>query len=98
VVTSVRSWLVISRIQNIELYPNPANNRIYLDITSEKSEKVIITLYSLTGQPLTVVNENLHSGKQVIPVKLDQLPAGMYLIRAVTNTGCIWQQNLVKKN
>jgi PKD repeat protein len=97
VVTSIREQLQNSGIQSIMLYPNPADNRLNLDIRSVKNSHATINLYSVTGQSLLQTQADLHEGQQTIQLQLDKLPAGMYMIKMTTANG-LWEQSFIKRN
>lgn len=68
----------------IQLYPNPAGESIYLSATDQDIIFERISIYNLTG--VCVMNQQLTgAGKQELSVS--NLPAGLYMIRVLTNKG-----------
>jgi hypothetical protein len=97
VVTSIRRQLQNSGIENITLYPNPADDRINLDIRSLKNSNATIEVYSVTGQTLLHMQTAIIEGQQTVKLPLDKLPSGMYLVKLITANG-LWEQSFIKKN
>ena len=64
----------------LHLHPNPANTTLTVESDSPVRE---ITIYDLTGRTMmTVENCSSPANVNVVP-----LPAGIYLLRAVTDNG-----------
>ena len=61
----------------IELYPNPANNLLNINITNGKSQ--VISIYNQTGQ--LVLQTEVNAQKQSIDIS--SLPVGSYFVRAI---------------
>ncbi len=63
-----------------KVYPNPANRILHIQV----SEKIItLEIYTANGQKMQSIQ--VHS--QTIEIPLHDYQSGMYLIRAITNTG-----------
>lgn len=57
--------------QSLEVYPNPATDKLYLSNTDDKTD---YTIYDITGQKLL---------QQVsYPINVAELPTGIYIIEA----------------
>ena len=57
---------------DLSVYPNPAHNQLF--IKQSKPENISIKLFDNTGREVL----KLQSGQKHIPVKLDNLPVGIY--------------------
>lgn len=76
----------------VMVYPNPANDKIYIDF-QEGGEKMI-SIQNMEGQ--TVLTQRSHASKETI--KLENLPEGMYTVHIFNvNTGGISTIKVVKK-
>jgi hypothetical protein len=61
---------------DITLYPNPASSVMYVQV--DNNQKVLLTMYNEVGQ---VIWNTTSQGKQTINVPVDNLSAGLYLMR-----------------
>ncbi|MDF1696282.1 MAG: DUF1501 domain-containing protein [Saprospiraceae bacterium] len=76
-------------LQNIELniYPNPASNRINIEFES-KGEDIKISLFDALGQEIQVLtNRRFSSGLHSMIFESHELSAGVYFIRIQTKIG-----------
>ncbi|MGY3088067.1 hypothetical protein ACVWYF_001100 [Hymenobacter sp. UYAg731] len=64
--------------ESIGLYPNPATDRLTLDLTAVAAAPCEVRLFSLTGQLLR--HETL-AGGQLQEVSLTGIPAGLYVLK-----------------
>jgi len=65
----------------LTIYPNPANDKVYLKTTADLFSRIIIC--SLTGERLKIVNVF----QPITEVDISNLPKGVYLIRLETKEG-----------
>ncbi|QLH47085.1 MAG: T9SS type A sorting domain-containing protein [Bacteroidota bacterium] len=66
---------------NIVLYPNPAKDILFIDMTSSVREEITIRLFDLSGR---LVSENTVlavEGNNTFRVALSALEAGMYHVQ-----------------
>jgi hypothetical protein len=73
--------------QKINLYPNPATKNIWISFEPNKSELSVIEIYNVLGilQFRKVVNALEISGNR-IEISLENIPAGIYLIKHSVGT------------
>ena len=62
---------------NLIIYPNPVNDILFIQTDAK------ISLFDLTGKELITIDNN----SQVKEIKMNQYPAGIYLIKAYTEDG-----------
>jgi photosystem II stability/assembly factor-like uncharacterized protein len=69
-------------IAKLDLMPNPANSNTRMAYTLERSSKVTVTIYDLTGRVVrTVMNGNpMPAGSHNLQIGTAQLPNGRYLV------------------
>ncbi len=63
----------------LQLYPNPAEEQIFVDIPPGTGEMIHVAVFSVDGRILQ--NEQYRTGEGLISVRTSALPAGMYIIR-----------------
>lgn len=65
----------------VEVFPNPANNLVYVAIELEAAEEAMISLVAIDGRVL--LEQQVETGRQpqVVPVDVSPLPAGMYFVK-----------------
>ncbi len=75
--------------QYIDLAPNPATSNFTIQLNAANSEKANLTLWSTDGK-LVLQQQGLDimAGFNMIPVNVETLPSGRYLVRLETKT---WQ-------
>ncbi len=81
----------------IFLYPNPAINQIHYDLFAE-SGAVTINLFNTIGQRVLAKSIQMdESGKTQDDLDISNLPAGIYLLQAETESGEVLQQKFMKE-
>jgi PKD repeat protein len=75
---------------SVRIYPNPACDRLYLDIRADMPLNVRFELYSADGKLVGQMAQAAYApGGQAIVVPLPSLPAGTYAYRLLTETGAV---------
>ncbi len=74
------------------LSPNPANNMVNINVSSETSSSAQMNILSSVGQVISSENVQLNKGNNVIRKNLDGLSSGIYFVRISKGT-----QNITKK-
>ena len=72
---------------NISIYPNPANDRLYIEAEAEIEETVVYDIYGKAQNLRTSEPQNLR-----ISINVSELNAGIYFIKINTN-----ERNIVKQ-
>lgn len=68
-------------LQNISLYPNPATEKVNLHLETSKNVTVKTLFYTLSGQLILAQNPVfLSEGEHNIPLNINELSAGLYLV------------------
>ena len=73
-------------------YPNPAQEVLYLEIPSDKIDKAYLSVTNISGQIVLKSEINVNSGINTVPVKINTLSAGTYIIKVQLDN-----QNFIKK-
>lgn len=62
-------------------YPNPAFETLYLTIQSKKSDRAVLSVTNVAGQVVIKDEVNITTGNNKVPVKVNKLSAGTYIIK-----------------
>lgn len=73
----------LNKTGNFKVYPNPANNVIFVKNAHVDPRKVSITILNNLGQ--TVFSELAHDCNGKIPIYIDNLNSGIYFVEIVSN-------------
>ena len=80
---------------SFKIWPNPADNYSNIGFTLTKKSNVEILVYNTLGQnKLVVFNDELQAGYQNIPIELNELKSGLYLVNLIIDNKQ-YTQNLV---
>lgn len=86
------------KLQQFRMYPNPVNDRLTLSYSLERTEKVNIKVYDITGrEALQLINEQQEAGEHQMSFDLKpQLNPGVYFV-SVDAGGKRFSQKLLVK-
>jgi hypothetical protein len=76
---------------NIQVYPNPVNNILYINNNSSEYGEIKIT--DINGRVMYTLNV---SGHEEIKVNINNLPRGIYIIAIKNSSGYMWR-NIIKQ-
>ncbi|MEZ0540947.1 M1 family aminopeptidase [Fibrella arboris] len=72
----------------LRVFPNPGNELLTAEFTTQTAGPLTVSLVNLLGQPVsTQADSNVPAGKQVRTLSLKSLPAGRYVLRLQTADG-----------
>ena len=77
----------------MSIYPNPADNFLTIDLSSNEINEARIIILNQIGQ---IVDTRITSTKSTSNFDVSNYPAGLYQISVVTSTEMINQSLLVK--
>ena len=69
----------IEGIEILNIYPNPANNKLFIPISLDKSDNISIEIYNMIGIKLSENNMNLGIGNHMVMKDVD-LNSGQYIV------------------
>jgi predicted RNase H-like HicB family nuclease len=81
---------------NIKVYPNPTRDNANIDMNLKESGEMTIEVYSLSGQLLQQQQYGASVGHQVVPVNLNKVESGMYIINVKLDGERIANFNITK--
>lgn len=86
-------------VSNINIYPNPINQNSQLQFRLTHPQQVRIDIADATGKQLmTLLNTQISSGLQTIPLHQLQLADGLYLISIRSNESYTTQKIIVRND
>lgn len=71
----------------VQLYPNPARDRIQVLINSSSSTKAEILILDASGKAVLSLNESLQQGSNSFSYNISSLTNGLYYLKVNTGTG-----------
>lgn len=80
--------------QQILIYPNPANENVFVKIKPEFNENAEIQIFDLQGR--LVISEKL-TNDEVHNISIAHLQKGMYLFKVTNSKTIIWTGKLLKQ-
>jgi hypothetical protein len=63
------------------VYPNPVNDKAYLQIESDEAIEVTFAIMDMSGRVLLYQNQYVQAGPQILMMDVAMLPAGSYFMR-----------------
>ncbi|MEL7531528.1 MAG: T9SS type A sorting domain-containing protein [Bacteroidota bacterium] len=71
---------------NAKVYPNPAQDRAQVDLVLDRPGVLKVEMMDMNGRVIaTLYDHMVPAGNFILPVSLNDLPQGMYLIKATHN-------------
>ncbi|MBC8046866.1 MAG: T9SS type A sorting domain-containing protein [Fimbriimonadaceae bacterium] len=84
---------LVAEINDITIYPNPAQDMFSIDFDEMESENIEIKIIDLTGKLL--MSEIVSTKNGTITIQLKNIPQGMYFVKTTTDNGESKTHNLV---
>jgi hypothetical protein len=75
-------------LQLVGVYPNPAVNKLNVNIESPVVDFVTLVVTDMTGKVLMNKMKAMAVGDNNVELNVSTLPAGSYFIKAVCTNGC----------
>jgi hypothetical protein len=78
----------------LNIYPNPTNGKLHIDIESNQSKILDVVLMDLNGKKL--MEQNWNTGKESsLVLDLEGLQEAIYLVQIKSDTGIITRRIIV---
>lgn len=77
-----------SKFELVNIYPNPATNRIKVTVTAPKATQAALTITDMTGRVVMQQNSSLNVGENNIAINVEALRSGNYIIKLTCAEGC----------
>lgn len=84
-------------LENIQVYPNPANEQANLSVTLAKNAQGSITLTDLSGKVVYSEEQAWSAGNQVIDVPLQNISSGVYFLNILIDNESAGNVKLIKR-
>jgi len=69
----------LDKINGLNLYPNPANNEVSIDLSLTEGAQVSVTIYDMTGKLVSdAFSGFMNAGVNQVKINTQHLPSGMY--------------------
>jgi hypothetical protein len=81
---------------DVNIYPNPVQNELNIDINATNSGNFTFNIFSITGQIISSEQINITSGKNLIKLNTNNLNSGSYIL-IINNENNISLQKLFTK-
>jgi len=82
---------------SMNIFPNPARDKLTIILFNDKFGPADIALFSTTGIKFAeVFNGNIQSGEYAFKIRMNELPAGLYFVKAVLNDRTITQKIIIE--
>ena len=66
---------------DFDVYPNPLESTLYLDIYTENPEDAVIQIFNSAGQVIQSIDKSLYYGQNSFSFNIGELPQGVYFVR-----------------
>jgi hypothetical protein len=82
-----------SALNGVQVYPNPFNQNMNVDITLANNADVTVQMFDMTGKLISTENEGqLSVGQHIISVDGSTLAEGMYFVKITAGTSVVTQK------
>jgi len=89
-------WETTNNLNNIQIYPNPATNNLFVSIPSSNEGDLNISLIDLTGKELISRNSDLITQNNLIHLDLSGISPGIYFLRVSNERNTITKKVIVE--
>lgn len=80
---------------SLNIYPNPAKDKVFVEVSNSNNSHMSIELMSLDGRVL-YENSSEVSGKLTISISLSEYASGIYMIKAVSENKTLIQKLIIQ--
>ena len=80
----------------VQVYPNPSVGLFNVKIQSAKNYKASIEVFSVQGQRLKVIDQDIVQGDNLLQLDLKSLPQGVYILTTVNAGGFRSEKKIIK--
>lgn len=95
-ITEVSGFEGLGEGENINIYPNPADNEVKVDIRLNRAEKVSIDIVSIDGKKMMKIGDSKDLDKHIINLNVDDFPSGIYILKIELSNGRIFNTKFYK--
>ena len=88
--------IITDRSIKVQLHPNPVDAKLKVFISSKQKLKASLGIYSIDGKKLLQQEIISHSLKQVFPIDVGSLSAGIYFVKLTTVQGNVIEKLVIR--
>jgi hypothetical protein len=77
------------KVSKLSLYPNPATDRMTLEVMAQESGTGLMYIVNSSGQNMYPVSKDLKTGLNTFYLDVSSLPVGMYTVCVRTESGVV---------
>ncbi|MBW6460317.1 MAG: T9SS type A sorting domain-containing protein [Bacteroidales bacterium] len=81
----------------IALYPNPNSGLFRIELMTDHAIKTTVRIFNAAGEPVWGPYQHEVKGKTTLPVNLENLPDGMYMLQVETKKGLAYKKIILGK-
>ena len=81
---------------SFEVYPNPADNFVAIDIFSERNFDAQLSVISMDGKQVLSQKENINARQNLIQLNTSSLAPGFYIIQLLSENGLVSHKVLIQ--
>ncbi len=81
----------------IILFPNPSTGRLNVNYNSKSSENILIQILNADGTSIKFKTALVYPGSNTIPVTIEELQPGIYLVKIINSSGTLTIKKIFKK-
>jgi hypothetical protein len=97
VVETIEQSLTEEQLFSFKPYPNPATERVMLDILCKENVKATIRLFSLSGQIMNIQSDYLlNIGTNNVDIDLSGIEPGLYIIGVASGKDIQYEKLIIK--
>jgi hypothetical protein len=85
------------RVNEVLMYPNPANDHVQFAIAAEKSGEVKLAVYDFAGVLMDTKTMFMQQGSNVFSMKTDTWKPGAYVLQFTTSNGTLHKKLIVQR-
>ena len=95
VTKAIRLRVYIALPSSLNIYPNPAKDKVFVEVSNSNNSRMSIELMSLDGRVL-YENSSAVSGKLTFSINLNEYASGIYMIKAVSENKTLIQKLVIQ--
>jgi len=78
---------IANNLYDVAVYPNPAKDMLYVDLTTENTGNINFSIVDITGKQITTENVKHAGGSMTYTTSVSNLSKGIYFVYILTNQG-----------
>jgi hypothetical protein len=80
----------------VNLYPNPVNTQLNIEINTPKATIAQVKILDATGRVVRAIDMQLQAGNNKSDIRMEGLADGVYMVKITNNKGLNFSQTIRK--